>query len=94
MASVLFSDRGKVYMFWTKGERGASRPTSRPNHIIRHHSVKNLLSIGRTLDIRQAGDQDLESALAALAEGENLLLVVWVADYTGHRPGAVEQEGG
>jgi hypothetical protein len=83
-----------IVLFWAKGERGASGPTSRPNHIIRHHSVKNLLSIGRTLDIRQAGDQHLKITLAPLAEGENLFLMVQVADYTDYRPGAIEQEGG
>lgn len=66
--------------------------TSRPDHIVRRDGIKNLLGIGGTLHIVQAGDEHVQLALAAFAECENLVLVVRVTDHTGYVPGAVEKE--
>lgn len=58
------------------------------------NGLKDSLCIVDTFHIVQAGDEDVQLALAAFTELEDFFFVIWVAYYAGHVPAAVEEERG
>lgn len=56
--------------------------------------IQDLLCIIGTLHIVETGNENIQLALAAVAEFEDFLLVVGIAHDAGDIPGAVEEEWG
>lgn len=68
--------------------------TGRPNNVVGSDSVQDFLSIICALDVVETRDQHVELSLQALAEVQDLLLVVGIAHDAGHIPGALEKKWG